>query len=61
MFFQTAQVKENSYLYDVSLNALIHEPSIQIQASPIIPLNPHTLHRMVITDMKPAVQSGACN
>lgn len=59
MFFKLWGV--NSNLYDVSLNALIRKPSVQNQAYPIIPLIPHTLHRMVITDMKPTVQSGACN
>lgn len=34
---------------------------VQIQTSPIIHLNPHTLLWMVITDMKPAVQHRACN
>lgn len=37
-------------------------PLVQIQISaPIIPLNPLTLSRMVITDMRPDVQSRACN
>lgn len=30
------------HLYDMSLSALIHEPSVQIQASPTFPLKPHT-------------------
>lgn len=30
------------HLHDMSPSALIHEPSVQIQASPIIPLKPHT-------------------
>lgn len=53
--FQTAQVKGKVLFAWRSLYAQIHEPSVQSQTSPVIPLNPHTLHRMVITDMKPVV------
>lgn len=55
-FVKDAQVK-GKVLHDVSLYTQFHEPSVQIQTSPIIPLNPHRLRRMVITDMRPAVQT----
>lgn len=38
-----------------------HQPSVHFQTSPVIPFNPHTLQRIVITDMKPPVQSRVCN
>ncbi len=63
--FQSAEMKgkllHGTTVHYVSLNSQIFETPVQIQTSSVIPPNPHALRRMVITDMKPAVQRRVCN